>query len=478
MARFILAVLLASILAADAHAGRLKAPSFDTRKEERDPDFRRSPPREDLYTLVKHLEDCIGGNGVSPHIPGVDLFMLNLEKQLRKGNDIPRDRILRNADLAREVLRLAYNDLTEAMSPEKLSTARDILREVGEELTPIQERNRASVSQLRSVAQTARATAAAMQISPPDSTGRPVPVEQLSEIQPLGPELSPLRQNLKKAAEKIAKAKGYVLRAKSRIETVDGLAQTAETLDKEALGRLGQRRTRGTPTQYQVKMQSRDVILNANKWLGRAVEGAEDVIRQMEAQLKPAEEGMRKSVDKTGEADAKTQDGKELQTRSGNRINFNHGRRLNIQIEGVIRRGWEAASDKRKPWWEGRARMAKSESTEDASKADDAYREAERKARDAEQALRAASEALDNIDDELGRSESKPEALAKRNLNVPAPRDPKGKSVAGGSKVRSKPLKIPRTLDVTNQEILQSYDGGDAPPEGDGEADGIRGVTD
>jgi predicted nucleic acid-binding Zn-ribbon protein len=469
-----LAVLLAPLLATDAHAGRPKVPTFDTRQEERDPDFRRSPPREDLYTLVRHLEDCIGGNGVSPHIPGVDLFMLNLEKQLRKGNDIPRDRILRNADLAREVLRLAYNDLAEAMSPDKLSKARDILREVGDALNQVQERNRASISHLRSVAQTARATASAMQISPPDSTGRPVPIEQLSDIQSLDPELSPLRPDIRKAAEKIAKAKGHVLRAKGRIATVEDLAQTAATLDKEALGRLGQRRTRGTPMQYQVQMQSRDVILNANKWLTRAVEGAEDVIRQLEAQLKPAEEGMRKALDKTGEADAKTLDGKEIQTRSGNRINFNHGRRLNIQIEGVIRRGWEAASEKRRPWWEGRARMAKSESTEDASKAEEAHRTADHAARDAEQTLKAAFEALGRIDEELGRSETKPNALAKRDLNVPAPRDPAGKVVKGGNAVKSKPLKIPHTLNVSNQEILQSYDGGDAPPEGDGDADGIR----
>jgi len=51
-------------------------------------------------------------------------------------------------------------------------------------------------------------------------------------------------------------------------------------------------------------------------------------------------------------------------------------------------------------------------------------------------------------------------------MNVPAPRDPGGKPKDNLVRVKSKGIKIPHTLNVTDQEIMKSYDGGDDVPEG------------
>ena len=454
------ALLAAAFLALSAGEGYAQKRAFNVPgargpDEEPVPEFRKTPSRRDLQSTVKHLGILITAPGVSQDgLATIDQFLNDLEANLQKGNDVPRDRILRNAELARESLRLAYNDLAEAVAPESLQETRDKLKEISEQLPPLLERNRASVEKLAEVAGVARNTVGAMVLAPPESPGTPVPIATLANIEPLRPELVELRKRLRVALAKLKKTKALVARAKERAAEVDGFAEGAQKLDEEALGRLNERRTRGVNAQYQTKMYSREVILNANKWLKTSVEKAEDVVRRMEDQVDPAKDGVRKALEDSFEADRKTMDGRELETRSGNRINYNHKMRLN----DVIRHGWESASDQRRHWWVGRAQMARDEGVEDSGKMDAALGEAAEAGKGAERAAELAARAMQQLDAAIGRTDERARELRRKIIDVPAPRDVKGKPKSGDSKVKSKPIKIPRTLDVSNEEIIGSYD--------------------
>ncbi|TPW21398.1 MAG: hypothetical protein FD126_730 [Elusimicrobia bacterium] len=65
---------------------------------------------------------------------------------------------------------------------------------------------------------------------------------------------------------------------------------------------------------------------------------------------------------------------------------------------------------------------------------------------------------MQQLDAAIGRTDERARDLRRKVLDVPAPRDVKGKPKAGDSKVKSKPIKIPRTLEVTDSEIIHSYD--------------------
>lgn len=449
------ALLALSVAQAYAQKRSFNIPGARGPDEEPVPDFRKTPSRRDLQSTVKHLGLCITAPGTSQDgLATIDQFLNDLEANLQKGNDVPRDRILRNAELARESLRLAYNDLAEAISPQSLQETRDKLKEISEELPPLLERNHASVDKLAEVAGIARNTVGVMQLAPPASPGQPVPIQTLANIEPLRPELLELRKRLKVALAKLKKTKAFVARAKERAAEVDGFAEGAQKLDEEALGHLNERRTRGVNAQYQTKMYSREVILNANKWLKGSVEKAEEVVKKMEDQVDPAKDGVRKALEDTFEADRKTMNGRELETRSGNRINYNHKMRLN----DVIRHGWESASDQRRVWWVGRAQMAKDEGEVDSGKMDAARDEAIEAAKAAERGSEVAKRAMEQLDAAIGRTDERAPDLKRKLIDVPAPRDIKGKPKAGDSKVKSKPIKIPHTLEVSDDEIINSYD--------------------
>lgn len=452
------ALLLALwLLPALAHAQKraFQVPTPRGPDEEEVPDFKKTPAKRDLQSVIRHLGRCITAPApVQDGLATIDQFLNDLEKNLQQGNDVPRDRILRNAEFAREALRLAYNDLAAAVAPELMQDTRDKLKEAADGLPAILERNKATVDALGEVALDARATVGAMQVSPPASPGSPVPIARLASLEPLRPEILELRGRLRLALKNLKRTKALVARAKERAAEVDAFAEAAQKLDEEALGRLNERRTRGVNAQYQTRMLSREVILNANKWLKEAVKKAEEAVAKMEEQVDPEKEGVRKALDAALEADRKAMDGRELETRSGNRINYNHKMRLN----DVIRHGWESAAGIRRQWWEGRARMAISEGSDDSGKMDAAHGEADAAHDGAERVARRAHETMRRLDEAIGRSEEREPQLKRKVVDVPAPRDVKGKPKSGDSKVKSKPIKIPRTLEVSNDEIIGSYD--------------------
>ena len=461
-ARFAGVVLMSAALSPAAD-GAGKPPPIQAPQEQRDGDIRVEASGENLAALVEQLWDCISGKGMPiDAIPGIDLFLRKLEKQLQeRGSDLPRDKILRNAGLARETLRVAYNDMADATAPELLYAAGDKLAEFAEELQSILRRNRQSIEKVKKAAAACKATSSAMQIRPPDSPGEKVSLDILCDIASLRDELLALKPKLKEVSERVKKARAYARRAGGRAPDVDGLAETAAALDKDANERLNERRTRGAPDKRTANAQSRAVIANASKWLKRSAKKAEDIAAMMEALLDPKREGAAMALERSLQADAKTLDARDITFRSGVRINYNHGKRLNIKIDGAIRRGWNKAkgSQKRQPWWEERARMAKSEEVAAAGEAQNAVAEAEKKAQESERLAQGVLDAVQRIRDELGRPGPKLAKIDAITLEVPDPRHPDGKPSPVDKPIKSKPLKIPRTLDVPNQEILRSYDG-------------------
>lgn len=450
-----LAALLAGLPAREAAARKPVPVIREITKEEADPNLNAAPDKQDLHNVVRHLGRCIAVPSLDMDgVANIDQFLGRLEEQLRKGNDLPRDKILRNADLAREYLRLGYNDLAEATSPPQLPAARDRLNEIAEKLPKLLERNRRSVDKIERAAEIGRATSRSMVVEPPESPGQPVPLGELKSIEPLRPELLALRDKLRDGNKKLKKAKAHVARAKERSALVANLAKLAGNLDSSALGHLNERRTKGTPARYRSKMLSREVILNANKWLTKAVEKAESVVKEIEQQVDPKRDGIFKAVLIALEADRKTIDAREMASRSGQRINFNHKMRLN----DVIAKGYDVAMGTRRPWWVGRAKLARGESIDDSGRLDVTAREAVDEAVDAEKATRIAVDAVRKIDEALGTGEERVLKLAYRELDVPAPSIGKGAPRVAVTNVKNKPLKIPRTLEVSDDEIMDSYD--------------------
>lgn len=450
----------ASLLAPSVSSAAAGAvPALQARREAKAPEFTQAPVHDDLASLVLHLGDTIADKTKpEDRVPGVDFFLENLEESLKEGNDLPRDNIVRNASAAREDLRRAYNDLATAGAPPLLTDVAKKLKEAADALVPLLVRNQDQVRELEAVAAAARATVSAMTLRPPGSPGALVPLSRLDLITPLKPEIEPVREDLKKLVKKLALAERYVARARKSASAANALAERAGALDEEALKSLGQRRTRGIPTEYKTQMKSKKVLQNANGYVVKAVEGAEKTIAEFSKQLDPKNrEGLRWAIDRLLEADALAQRSRELQRRSGKRINFNHEVRLNKYIYY----GWEVTrGTRREAWWLGRSNMAISEAQVDADKIDEAYREAAFYSRKADEAARKGVESVKGVERSLGRFRDKPPLLSRRKLDVPPVKRVRRDAKAGRRPdVKSKKLKVPKTFNVGMDEIFGAYDG-------------------
>lgn len=452
-----LPVALGAICAPAPALGRdFEAPALKAPRESPDPEFRLHPQDDDLHELILHLQSAVSSKDVPPkNIPGIDFFIARLEEALLGGSDVPRDNILRNADAAREELRLAFNDLAAAGSPPALPRARDTLKEVSRALSALLERNRESLDLLRSVGDSAMATASAMTVKPPGSPGRLVPVELLCGIVSLKPELKVLQGKLKEAGKALAEAKSLIKQAKGRAQDLQVLARRAAELDEDAAEHARQRRTSGRPDPSRAPLQSRDVILNGHDALERAVKKAEAAAAALETQLDPAREGLRLAVDKALVADAMTQNAKAIEVKSGVRINYNHAVRLN----NLIRDGWKAAPPEREPWWVGRAGMARREASADGAKMDFEQARAQYGAEAAERLLQAGLAAVDGIDRLLGASGARYARIAQSFSDAPAPTVP-AEPTAPRPTRKSQPLRTPKVFSATGGAVPRAFDNG------------------
>ncbi|PCI32578.1 MAG: hypothetical protein COB53_12510 [Elusimicrobia bacterium] len=452
--RIILVVSLLAPLTAAAGA----VPIMRLRQEAKTPDFTKAPVQNDFGSLVLHLGDTIMDKKLpTQRVPGVDLFLGGLEDALHAANDIPRGRILRNASGARESLRLAFNDLSAAGSKPHLKDIQKGLIAVAEDLEPLVLATEDSVRQLEAVAAAARAQVGAMVLVPPSSPGSKTPMYSLAAIVPLSPDIKKLRRRLRRYRKPLRKAKAYVRRARRRLTTINAFASQAENLDKNALRSLSQRRTRGIPTDYKTQMNSTKILKNANGYVERAVKGGEGVVAAMEDQLDPNfEQGLRWSVDRLLAADARIQLAKETMRQSAKRINFNHDVRLNKYI-GY---GWEITRGTPKEgWWIGRSNMAISEGRVDSGKIDEAYRQAAQAAAMARSASDAGMLSVKATTKTLGRFRDRPYRMPRRKLDAPALPQVRRARYRPKAEVPSKKLKVPKTFNVSMDEITDSYDG-------------------
>ncbi|HVE13346.1 MAG TPA: hypothetical protein VNI01_08140, partial [Elusimicrobiota bacterium] len=355
------ALLAALLLAAPAAAlPRRAVPQIDSPEEQEDPDFHKLPAGQDLRSLVSHVRDTISGpagtGSGSGSIPSVDLFISNLEGQLRRGNDLPRDKILRNADAGRDSLRAAYNQLTQVEA--LLPGVRDAFAGANEKLLPALQRNAESLRRLKEVAETARAMVEQIVVERPASPGKPPSTAELNAIASQEAELRALTALLRQAEQDLKKAKGLLAGLKGSSAQIQELADKAAVLDQDALGHVGQRRTRGAAVTYRTDMNSREVLANANRWLQSATNRAEAIVRLME------QDATLKAVERATEADVATMNARDRDISLAERLVFNHDVRLN----DLIQYGYDVASDERRQWWVGRAGAAKASCAEDSGK--------------------------------------------------------------------------------------------------------------
>ncbi len=452
------AFLLSAFSLPPAHSRSNKVPYVRTEMENPDPHFEQDPLHEDYFSRLMHFWDCITDQEIPQNrVPGMDFFLGNFEEKARNGIDAPLAEIALNADSAREGLRLSFNDLAKAGSDPRLAKISRELSELAAEFTPMVERNRQSIRELEDLAAQARNTVGSMVHEPPNSPGSRVPLAQLDFLTPLRPELERIRYLIDRFAKRLKKTKTLVKRAKRRTKVIDSLAKRARVLDKRSLDKLGEGRTSGAPRGYTSQMTSEKVVKNAHKRLTDTIAKAEEVMGLIEDQLDPQKDGLRKAVDSLIIADGKTMLGREKQRQAAKRINWNHEMRMNDSIMY----GYEAAPDYRREWWLGRSEMAMGESKVDSAKMDAAVRRAKESAQAAEDDTRVAAESIKKIAETLGDFHFKPHTIAKRVLNIPAVRYPKTKKGPKRAKrrVKHRKLKIPKTFNVTDEEVLKSYDG-------------------
>lgn len=452
-------ILAASILFPSSASAAVGAvPVLKARPDSRTPDFSQAPVENDFASLVLHLGDTIMDETMpQKRVPGVDRFLAGLEDALHEGNDIPRGRIVRNASAARDSLRRAFNDLSAAGSKPHLKDISSGLAEIAEELIPLIVRAEDAVREIGAVADAARAQVGAMVLRPPASPGAKTPLYRLDAIAPLEPEIKKLMKRLRLHQKRLAVARGYVGRAKKQASEINGFAAHAGHLDEKALGHLSQRRTRGIPADYKTQMFSQKIIENANGYVVRAVESGEKIVKEMEDQLDPKfEQGLAWSLNRLLEADGRIRLAAEAARQSGKRINFNHEVRLNKYISN----GWEVTQGtRRENWWIGRSNMAISEAQVDSGKIDAAHAAAARAAGMAGEAARAGTASVKRLGKSLGRFRDRPYRMPGRKLDVPPlpkVRRAKDKPKADAP---SQKLKVPKTFNVSDQEITNSFDG-------------------
>jgi len=438
------------------HRQRDRRPSSRRDLQKPDPSTNQGAIYEDYYSLVLHFWDGITDiEGPQNRVPGMDLFLSNVEERARPGIDVPLTEIALNADNARETFRLSYNDLARVGDKPHLSTIREQYQKFIEELDLIQDELARSLDILDDQAASAQATVGVMVLEPPDSPGARLRLAPLGGIASLAPALELMRERMDGLANRIKTAKGLLKRAAKRAQLAQDLAKRAGELDKGSVAKVGMGRTQGKQRDYRAGMTSARVIHDSGERMAAAVKKGDEVIEMMEGQLDPMQEGLRKAIDTLYKADGKVALAKQIQIQSGQRINWNHTMRMN----DAIKYGYEAALDRE--WWVGRSRMAVGEAEVDSTKMRDAYQSATALAYRAEATIGQIRARITEIDVALGDAQHFPKPLAKRPLDIPAVEDPYGrnKDRPPAKQVQSKALAASRTLKSSNDRISGSFDG-------------------
>jgi hypothetical protein len=461
--RRLLSLGISALLAVPAWAGR--APTIhDQYEEPMERDWTRDPSKRHIPGLTAHLGDLITDRGPrQDDVPGVDHFVDGLQEALRKGSDVPRWKVLRNAKEGRDNLRDAYDELRKALEP--LMEARRILREAGDVLVPAVQGEVEDAAKVKESAHSVKQGADAIETDPPEAKGPKPDASAVASVKPRAKDLASVAEKLALVAKELEKAKPWSQRAKLRVQAVDIISKEAKKLEEEIVASLGQRRTRGTTEDLSPAFNSEKVLLNANKFLKEASKRVEKLIERLEGETAP-DEGLGKLHALAMAADGKNMAGRAAARRGAAKVTGEAAK-----VKDVVRPEWDAADALPEPEKEKAKREAVEKAVAAKTAADEAAKAAVEAAEAAEAASRAAdaqlskaAQQLKKLEDELGPepSEDLPD-LPDLTLDAPEPKlDAKAKGRRGASpKVRSKPLRYPKVLDDAPDRVIGEYGEGD-----------------
>jgi hypothetical protein len=274
-------VLCVCSLAALAAAGAVKGiPEIgETRKEVADEDFTRSSGRTTAFILTQETGDSIDDSTFPGEaIPGVENFTGRLDKELvDHGVDVPRHRILKNAEKAWGVLGGGYEPLRDSLIP--LAEARDVL---GQGIIPTlqemialpdeAERSRSMVSPgvTRTVDRRSRAHREL--------------VERYHAL-------------IKEARGRIAEAQPFLDRAEGVLPRAFELSRIAGELDADSHYRSSVSKTRDLPAKGPPPLNSQKVIHGATLRLDAAIKQARKVQVLLDKLTEPEKGFLRKAAE-------------------------------------------------------------------------------------------------------------------------------------------------------------------------------------
>lgn len=432
---------------------------YSNRREEADPDVRKSPYRRDLGTLVLHFADVITDlNTREEQVDGVDMFIKRLELELQPGNDKPRDDILRNAEEARLHLKYAHDDFLRMIRP--FLQVRQIFQESYGVLRAVRETSDPYLPSLEEASEAMRRTVEQMKPDeqPPDSTGQDVDLNKLYQIQDMAQYLEPLRDRLEEAAQLVSYAKGSIESAEFRRMEVERLTQKAVDLDANFHKKAAESRTRpgGASNQGPSRSQSHEVLSNALHWLAKTVENAKEVHELLERHTKPDQPGLRQTLEETLQANEEIQKSKESSLQAGERVNQAHRR-----IRDEIKPEWLQSPPPRQQELQEQARAAKEASREGSTGARKAVDKAKEKDGKARESFKKLKEDMEKLKERLGdRRQEDFTEIGMLYVNVPPVRKPHELPRRGhGQNHKSQPLRMPQDLSRSADEIHGMMEG-------------------
>ncbi|PCI38318.1 MAG: hypothetical protein COB53_04940 [Elusimicrobia bacterium] len=422
------------------------------KREQDDPDFTGDPDREDLITMIGHVADLIADRNIpQDSLPGVDLFMDNLQEEMELGSDIPRYKILRNANDARKVLVDGYDALRHGLVP--MIVAHEKLKAVEKGLKPIIKKNISEdVPAIKEAAETLKPPVSAMQPDPPTAPGPPANAAAVKPISDQNKEIKPLKPHLEAAKEKLKEAKKFISIAEAIVPTLKQYSKKAGDLEKDSQDRLAKSRTSAGTRYVGRQGLSRKVLENAQKWMKKTVKKAKAVHKEMEALTSP-KEGYPKTLGAAEKASAAAMAAKQGIEAAAQGIN-----QKQTQIKGPIRSAWERAKD------ESEKQQQVQKATEQKSQAEEAEQKGSKTAEKAKKAsdkskaaAKKTTEKLKKLRDKFGNP-----ADADRLSDLPPMgirvAQPKAVAPTGGRSisrnVKSRKLSYPQDLSRNTADVI------------------------
>jgi len=426
---------------------------YTDKREEDDPDFTRDPDRDDLISLVKHVADLIADRNLpQDSLPGMDLFMDNLQEEMKDGTDLPRYEILMNADSARGVMAAGYDELRFGLVP--MIVAYEKLKTIDKGLKPVVQKNTAEdAPAIEEASQTLKPAAQAIQTDPPSAQGAPADASAVKKIQDQSRDLKPLKPLSEQAKEKLKDAKQRIAAVEALVPVLEQYGQKAGDLENKSQNSLADSRTSGGTRDVGRQMTSKKVIENAAKWMKKAVEKAKKVHKELEELAEP-KEGLPKALGAAEAASAAAMGAKEALEQSEQAINQSMK-----QVDGPIHAAWEAAQEEsEKQKQVAKAQEEKDKAEKSAESGEKAAQKAKKASADLKKASKKTADKLAKLREKFGNPDDADQLsnLPPMPIRVEQPKavEPTGGRYRSNQNTRSKKLTYPRDLSRNVADVI------------------------